>query len=135
MTYSVSRAQVISVVLCNIGPETPTTEYHLFDSVGIPRSLVFGGGPRADQPAGVLLLIDGISDLQALRLPPSTSLGDPRQERAQQEMKNPRAPFWEHDEQVAYSRRSSLRASPSARRRKGRGVLHFVAFIVNRNSF
>ena len=42
--------------------------------------------------------IDGLSDLQALRLPPPTSLGNPRQERAQQEMKKPRAPFWEDDE-------------------------------------
>ena len=25
------------MVLFNIGPETPTTEYHLFDSVGKPR--------------------------------------------------------------------------------------------------
>ena len=66
-------------------------------SAGLP------GGPRADQPAGVLLFskIDGLSDLQALRLPPSTSLGDPRQEKAQQEMKKPVAPFWEDDEQAA----------------------------------
>jgi len=39
--------------------------------------------------------IDGLSDLQALRLPPPTSLGNPRQERAQQEMKKPVATFWE----------------------------------------
>ena len=45
--------------------------------------------------------IDGLSDLQALRLPPPTSLGNPRPERAQQEMKKPRAPFWEDDEKVA----------------------------------
>jgi len=31
------------VVLCNIGPETPTTEYHLFDSVGIPRWVPISG--------------------------------------------------------------------------------------------
>ena len=60
-------------------------------------------GPRADQPAGVLLFskIDGLSDLQALRLPPPTSLGNPRQERGQQEMEKPVAPFWEDDEQAA----------------------------------
>ena len=58
---------------------------------------------KVDLPAGVLPFskIDGLSDLQALRLPPSTSLGDPRQERAQQEMKKPRAPFWEDDEKAA----------------------------------
>ncbi len=45
--------------------------------------------------------IDGLSDLQALRLPPPTSLGNPRQERAQQEMKKPVAPFWEDGEQAS----------------------------------
>ena len=34
VTWYVSRDQVTSVVLFNIGPVTPTTEYRLFDSAG-----------------------------------------------------------------------------------------------------
>ena len=62
----------------------------IWSTAGLP------GGPQVDQPAGVLLFskIDGLSDLQALRLPPPPS----GREGAQQEMKKPRAPFWEDDE-------------------------------------